>query len=246
MDTIKKRGLNSNEIKLIAIIAMTIDHMTWLLFPGYQKIWWVMLFHIIGRLTAPIMWFFIAEGFHYTRNVKKYIGRLFIFAIISHFAYNFAGGIPFIPTGFFNMTSVMWSLAWAVVLMVIFTTQQLPQWGKIVLIFIICLITFPSDWSTVAAMCPVYLYLNRGDFRKQSLTMLLWTAIYAAVYFIFMDKAYGLLQMCSLLSLPILKQYNGERGKWKGMKWFFYLYYPAHLFVIGIIRVLMGNVRIFP
>lgn len=102
MDTIKKTGLNSNEIKLIAIIAMTIDHVTWLLFPGCQKIWWVMLLHAIGRLTAPIMWFFIAEGFHYTRNVKKYIARLFVFAVISHFAYNFAGGIPFIPNVFFQ------------------------------------------------------------------------------------------------------------------------------------------------
>ena len=127
MDTPNKCGLNSNQIKCIAIIAMTIDHITWLLFPGCQKIWWVMGLHVIGRLTAPIMWFFIAEGFHYTKNVKKYILRLFIFAIISHFAYNFAGGRPFIPNGIFNMTSVMWSLAWSVVLMVIFTTEHFLQ-----------------------------------------------------------------------------------------------------------------------
>lgn len=246
MDTIKKKGLNSNQIKMIAIIAMTIDHVTWLLFPGCQKIWWVMVLHAIGRLTAPIMWFFIAEGFHYTRNVKKYISRLFVFAVISHFAYNFAGGIPFIPNGFFNMTSVMWSLAWSVVLMVIMTTETMPRWIKILLIALICVITFPSDWSTIAAMCPVYLYINRGDFKKQSLTLFIWTAMYAIVYFIFMDKPYGLLQMCTLLSLPVLKLYNGERGSWKGMKWFFYIYYPAHLFVIGFIRVLMGNGSIFP
>ena len=242
----KSRGLSGNQIKVIAIAAMTIDHVTWLLFPGFQKVWWILLLHVIGRLTAPIMWFFIAEGFHYTHNVKKYILRLFVFAVISHFAYDFAGGIPFIPNGFFNMTSVMWSLAWSVVLMIIFTTDRLPQWLKIVLIILICFITFPSDWSTIAAICPVYLYLNRGDFKKQSVSMLIWVAVYAAVYFIFMDKVYGLLQMCALLSLLVLKQYNGERGKWKGMKWFFYLYYPAHLFVIGIIRVLMGTGSIFP
>jgi hypothetical protein len=46
--------------------------------------------------------------------------------------------------------------------------------------------------------------------------------------------------------LLTLKSYNGERGNWKGMKWFFYLYYPAHLFVIGIIRVMLGNGSIFP
>lgn len=246
MEPVQKKGLNSNQIKLIAIIAMTIDHVTWLLFPGFQKIWWVILLHVVGRLTAPIMWFFIAEGFYYTRNVKNYIFRLFAFAFISHFAYNIAGGIPFIPTGMFNMTSVMWSLAWSVVLMVIFTTEQLPQWAKMILMILICVVTFPSDWSTIAAMCPVFLYLNRGDFKKQSFTMLIWTAMYAIVYFLFMDKVYGILQMCTLLSLPILKQYNGERGNWKGMKWLFYIYYPAHLFIIGIIRVLMGIESVFP
>lgn len=71
-----KTGLNSNQIKAIAIAAMTIDHVTWLLFPGYQKTWWIVLLHMIGRVTAPIMWFFLAEGYHYTRNVKKYIERL--------------------------------------------------------------------------------------------------------------------------------------------------------------------------
>jgi hypothetical protein len=246
MDSSEKSGLNSNQIKLIAIAAMTVDHVTWLLFPGCQKIWWVMLLHVIGRLTAPIMWFFIAEGFHHTRNVKKYIARLFVFAVISHFAYNFAGDIPFIPNGIFNMTSVMWSLAWSVVLMVLFTTDRLPKWGKIILMILICLITFPSDWSTIAAVCPVYLYLNRDSFKKQAVAMLIWTAVYAAVYIIFIDNVYGLLQMCTLLSLPVLKQYNGQRGKWKGMKWFFYIYYPAHLFVIGLIRVALGNGGIFP
>ena len=34
--------------------------------------------------TAPIMWFFIAEGYFYTKNLKKYAGRLFFFALISH------------------------------------------------------------------------------------------------------------------------------------------------------------------
>lgn len=124
--------------------------------------------------------------------------------------------------------------------------KRLPQWAKIVLVVLICIITFPADWSTIAAICPVYLYLNRDDFRKQSLTLLVWTAFYAAVYFIFMDRAYGLLQMCTLLSLPILRQYNGERGQWKGMKWFFYIYYPAHLFLIGFVRVMLGNGSIFP
>lgn len=243
----RKKKLNANQIKVIAIIAMTIDHLTWAFFPGTQAVWYVFALHIIGRLTAPIMWFFIAEGCHYTQNMKKYIGRLFLFAVISHFAYDFAFGIPFLPlsTGAFNQTSVMWSLAWAVVLIWICNQEKIPQWVKIVSIVVICLISFPSDWSSIAVMCPFFLYAHRSKFKLQARDIVLWSFIYAAVYFIFLDKLYGVLQMFTFLTIPILAQYNGERGKWKGMKWFFYIYYPAHLFVIGLIRLaLHGNISI--
>ena len=91
------KKLNSNNLKLIAIIAMSIDHIADLLYPGMQNNIVCIIMHIIGRLTAPIMFFFICEGFYYTHDIKKYIERLFIFSIVSHFAYCFAFGINFIP-----------------------------------------------------------------------------------------------------------------------------------------------------
>lgn len=242
-----RKLLNGNQIKLIAIIAMTIDHLAWAIFPGSQAVCYVFALHVVGRLTAPIMWFFIAEGCHYTRNMKKYIGRLFAFAFVSHFAYAFAFGIPFVPlsTGVFNQTSVMWSLTWAAVLIYICSQEHIPQWIKTVSIIVICLISFPSDWSSIAVMCPLFLYTHRNRFKLQAMDIVLWSFVYAAVYFIFLDKLYGVLQMFTFLTIPILSQYNGERGKWKGMKWFFYIYYPAHLIVIGLIRLaLHGSISI--
>lgn len=242
-----KKILNGNQVKLIAIIAMTIDHLTWVLFPGTQAVWYVFLLHIIGRLTAPIMWFFIAEGCHYTHDMGKYIRRLFIFAVISHFAYDFAFGIPFLPlsTGPFNQTSVLWSLAWAAVLIYICRQDQIPQWKKTVSMILICIISFPSDWSTIAVMCPFFLYVHRGHFKLQARDIVLWTFVYALVYFLFLDKLYGVLQMFTALSIPVLAMYNGKRGIWKGMKWFYYLYYPAHLIIIGILRLLLhGDISI--
>ncbi|MBR4766279.1 MAG: conjugal transfer protein TraX, partial [Clostridia bacterium] len=104
----RQKGLNSNALKLIAIAAMTVDHFTWAVFPGTQSVWYVIALHIIGRLTAPIMWFFIAEGCRKTHDIKKYALRMLIFAVVSHFAYCFAFGIPLSVThgGFFNRTSV--------------------------------------------------------------------------------------------------------------------------------------------
>lgn len=60
--TDKEKGLNANQLKLIAITAMTLDHLTWTLFPGYSTKWYVILLHIVGRLTAPIMWFLLQRG----------------------------------------------------------------------------------------------------------------------------------------------------------------------------------------
>ena len=50
------------------------------------------------------------------------------------------------------------------------------------------------------------------------------------------------MQMGVVLSIPVIKLYNGERGKNaavnKFMKWFFYIYYPLHLFIIGLVQLL--------
>jgi hypothetical protein len=70
------KRLNSNSLKLIAIIAMTIDHIADLLYPGMPNNIIPNICHIIGRLTAPIMFFFICEGYFYTKDVKKYINEL--------------------------------------------------------------------------------------------------------------------------------------------------------------------------
>ena len=69
-------GLSANQLKTIAILAMTLDHLAWTLFPGYSTEWFVILLHIIGRITAPVMWFFVAEGYYHTRNIHNYMKRI--------------------------------------------------------------------------------------------------------------------------------------------------------------------------
>lgn len=234
-----KKGWNGNQLKLIAIIAMTIDHLAWTLAPGYSTEWWVLLCHLAGRLTAPIMWFFIVEGWHYTHDVRKYMLRLFLLALVSHFAYNFCFGIPMLPFregSFFNQTSVAWSLAWGLVLLRIHSNEKTASWLKFALTILICVISFPSDWSCVASMAILYMGVSRGDFKKQMVWMMVWSAVYALVYFLFLDRLYGLLQLGTCLTIPLLRCYNGRRGRWKGMGKLFYVYYPLHLALLGLLR----------
>lgn len=242
-----KRIFNGNQLKLIALTAMTVDHVVSVVYPNYPMDWWILLCHIIGRLAAPIFWFFIAEGYHYTHDRKRYAARLFLFAVVSHFAYNFAFGIPFLPfqTTVFNQTSVLWPLFWGVIALGINDSEKLKQWQKIVLVCVISVITFCSDWSCIAVLAILEIGSNRGDFKKQMRGMMKWVVWYAAVYVIFVNPVYGIIQLCTALTIPLLRMYNGERGGWKGMKWFFYVYYVLHLVICGLIRLaLHGNIGV--
>ena len=241
-----KRGLTGNALKLIAIAAMTLDHALWIAFPGYQTMWWLLALHAIGRITAPIMWFFIAEGYTHTHNFKKYAGRLLLFALISHFAYCFAFGISFLPfvKTVFNQTSVIWALFWGLMMIRLFDSEC-RTWLKFLLMLPILAISFPSDWSCIVTVAILYLWAKRESFAKRMVWMMIWVAAYAVIYFLFIDRVYGVLQLCTALSIPLLSLYNGQRGSWKGMKWFFYLYYPAHLVLVGVLRLLiLGNVGV--
>lgn len=192
------------------------------------------------------MCYFIAEGYYYTKDVNKYTKRLFTFAIISHIPYMFASMnfvdwksfIPFYYGSILNQTSVMWSLAWGLVMLRVANSEKIKSnIAKVLLIILICLISFPSDWSCVASLCILSIGTNRGNLKKQIIWMMFYVSIYSAVYFFAFDKVYGLIQMAVVLSIPIIMMYNGKRGNNNKinniMKWLFYLYYPLHLIIIG-------------
>ena len=248
---ISNKPLNSNALKLIAIFAMTLDHVAWMLFPEYSTELLPLLLHLVGRITCPIMCYFVAEGYYHTKNLNKYTFRLFLFAAISHLPYMFASFsfegwksfIPFLTGDLLNQTSVMWSLAWGLVMLRVANSKKIKAFGKVILTVLICLVSFPADWSCIAALCVLAFGTNRGRFSKQMVWMVFYVALYSAVYFFALDKVYGLLQMAVVLSVPLLSLYNGTRGKSKRinkvMKWVVYIYYPLHLTLIGIIALML-------
>lgn len=230
-----KKTLDSNAIKLVAIAAMTVDHVAWWLFPGYPRAVLPLAMHIIGRLTCPIMCYFVAEGYHHTRDIRKYTARMFLFAVISHFAYVFASAdfagwrsfIPFSSGSVLNQTSVMWSLAWGLVMLRVVHDRRLRPAVQVALILLICLVSFPADWSCIAALCIMAFGTNRGKLKTQALWMMFYVALYAVVYALALDWVYGLVQLAVVLAVPVLALYNGQRGPSPRphavMKWLFYL-----------------------
>ena len=82
-------GLNGNQLKILALIAMTIDHIGCYLYPTHE---WM---RIVGRLAFPIFAYMIAEGARYTKNRKKYLGMMFGLGVICQIVYYFAMGSLF-------------------------------------------------------------------------------------------------------------------------------------------------------
>ena len=93
-NTSRPRGFSGNTLKLIAIAAMFIDHVAWAFVPTESPLALVM--HLIGRTTAPIMCFFVAEGYYHTHDLRRYMLRLGGFALLSYvpFLVFEAGGMP--------------------------------------------------------------------------------------------------------------------------------------------------------
>ena len=72
-----KTNLDTNFLKLIAILCMVVDHVGTVFFPGYSAFRWV------GRLAFPIFCYCLTVGLMYTHDIRRYLGRLAIFAVIS-------------------------------------------------------------------------------------------------------------------------------------------------------------------
>ncbi len=238
---VSPKGLSGNALKIIAIIAMTIDHVTWILFPGYPAELIPIALHVIGRITAPIMMYFVSEGYHYTRSRKKYLGRLLLFAAISHIPYAMFSGadfdfIPGIPT-----TSVIWPFAMGVLALMIDKgdiLRNINRWQRVALTWICLVLALPSNWSMPAALAIFFMGHHRGDFKRQMLDMAGTLAVYAAIFGFLFSPAYGLIHVGIIIPILLLTRYNGMRGSigGKAMKWIFYIYYPVHLLILGIIR----------
>ena len=83
------KKLNAFHLKIIAIIAMTINHLGQNLAPKFNPLWWEFTYQFIGKLTFPIMAYLLIEGYRHTKRFKNYVLRLALFAVISILPYHY-------------------------------------------------------------------------------------------------------------------------------------------------------------
>lgn len=227
--------MNRNIIKYIAIITMIIDHIAAFFVPFSSPIYPLM--RIIGRFTAPTICYFLVEGYKFTKSKKKYALRLFFMGIISQ--------IPFalvqyntILVADFNMILCLF------ICFIILCVQDNinNKHLKLIIIFTLIILSQKCDWGLLAPLFVLGFYKFKNNKNKQTICfsiILLTFVTYSVSYAIIHNfSIYGkILQLGMLLFIPVLYLYNGKSGKKNAFnKWFFYIIYPLHLFVIWIFK----------
>lgn len=227
--SLNKFGLSGNALKLIALVAMTIDHIGVSIFPD------IPIFRIIGRLAFPIFAYMIAEGCTYTRSKIRYLASIGTVALLCQTVYFWFCGSLYqcIFVTFFLSVVMVYAtdnlinkkdgfsaiIAIITLALILIVTNVLPN--------LLSNTDFAVDYGIFGVMVPVLVYVAPGKIPK------LFALI---VGLVFLSYASGYIQWYSLLSVVPLLFYNGQRGM-MNTKWLFYVYYPVHLVLIWCISM---------
>ncbi len=236
-----KLSLNSNQLKLIAIILMAFDHYVAVLHTNNAEI--ATLLRIPGRIVAPIMCFFIAEGYYKTSNIKKYILRLLIFTIVSQLPY-----VLYFKYGLFEKMNIFYELMLGLICLTTIKTKKLDVFIKTIIVLFSLLFSLWSDYGITVILWILSFGLlhNKKLYQFIAFTLVSLITMVLPIYFQFgFDINNRLLltvyisQLCILLSIPFLYLYNGERGKKsKTISLLFYFFYPIHLMILYLFTLI--------
>ncbi|WP_342434870.1 TraX family protein [Paenibacillus sp. FSL H7-0442] len=235
------KGIDATSLKLIAVLAMLIDHIGGLFFADFLG------FQVVGRITLPIMAFFVAEGYIHTRSFKKYTIRLALTGLASVVPY----GLVF--KDWYTSGNIMLTLLMGLLAIWFYDNTTNPVL-KYLAISALCVVSFLGDWSVIGVLLVLAFYVA----RKQQKIYNGWIIAIIALMFIFgviiiwaVPDSLSIMGISAstmneylypfaiggacIFALPLLSRYNGERGK--GSRTFFYLFYPLHLLALYLLKL---------
>lgn len=230
--------MTSFALKIIAVVSMVLDHISYPIYGGFSFL------NLLGRIAFPIFAFQISEGFVHTKNVKKYMIRLGLFAIISQ--------IPFqlFHNKFVNPNSmtlnVFFTLLFGLIAIWIYDClKKLFEKNKyhldvIIGIFVTCLIGYlakklDTDYGFWGVVLVFAFYL----FKENKLAMIISYITLCIIKYGYRLIVYGfntptlLLGIFTTLTIILISSYNGKQGK--KIKYLLYFFYPVHLLLLYLI-----------
>lgn len=225
--------LNGTHLKIMAMISMLIDHFgAFILFPWIQRqnflndmTFWENLYvtsRAIGRLAFPLFCFLLVEGAYHTRDIKKYLLRLGIFALISEIPFNLAKGIEWWDYQYQNVFFTLFLGLLAIALIERFDHIILKIASVAAAAYLSYLLK--TDYDIIGILLIVMLYVFRNYRFLQSL---------AGGMFYLDYNYYG------APAFLLTYFYNGQRGRLNSK--LYYWFYPAHLLLFAGIRYLISQ-----
>lgn len=211
--------IDRSVLKWIAVLTMVIDHVGAILFP--DQIW----MRVIGRVAFPVYAYCLAEGFRYTSDYRRYLGRLALFAILSEIPFDLAFyGVPFS----FAHQNVFFTLTLGLILLWVLERcrEQLLLCAGAFAVLCFLAQALHMDYGAGGLLMVFAFYLARQGTSP-------WIG-WGIFVFINLFGYAGGVQWAAILALLPIGLYSGKAGKRKQR--FFYWIYPLHLLLLWIIE----------
>jgi len=236
----------SMSLHIIAMVCMLCDHLWGTIVPGNE---WLTC---IGRISFPIFAFMIVEGYFRTGNLKKYVGRLLLFAVLSELPFNLAiGGRWFYPIH----QNVLWSFLISIGLIHMnekarhsgkLLRRILAAVGSIVLAYVVGLITMVDFYHAgILTVLAFYFFRQRKWWSYVGqLICLAYINLEVLGGLVYEFQLFGQTftfaqQGFALFALIFIWLYRGNKGYHsKLLQYCNYAFYPAHLLILGLIRMI--------
>jgi len=213
-----KFGINTFTLKMIAIAAMLVDHVGAVLLPQY------MILRVIGRIAYPIFAYTLVEGFLHTHDVRKYMMRMGILALLSEVPFDLAFfGVPLE----FGHQNVFFTLFLGLLMLHLMLKAPTKLSGFLCVLAILLLSDFlRTDYSSMGLLIILWFY----RFRDHKMIKILGIIVINVFLM-------GYIQMYAVFAFIPITLHNGRQGpKWKG---FFYGFYPVHLLVLYLVNMIL-------
>ena len=229
--------MSRDSIKMVAMLTMLINHIANVFLPAGQPLTNLCL--CIGYFTAVTMCFFLVEGYGCTRSKRRYAGRLLGFAVLAQLPYQLAfpaNGIA----GFVQFNMLFTLLLCFLVLLVQEKIRDRVLRG-VCIVLLICASLF-CDWALLAPVFTLLFAWAGGNRTRQKAAFGAAALLYGGMAGLGSGQvweAVGCAVPILVSAFVILYLYNGRRAAHGRTfyKWFFYAFYPAHLLVLGLLRL---------
>ena len=242
-------GISGFTLKMIAVVTMLIDHTAASILErmavsideeGFyvvtnEELYSIyMVMRIIGRMAFPIYCFLLVEGFVHTKNVKKYVLRLFVFALISELPFDMALFNSFWNVEYNNVFFTLF-IGLATIAGLDYMERYVKSGKLLRILIMLCVVgagmlvadILRTDYGMAGIATIVTMYLLRNK-KNVSFTVGVLVLTFLA----------GILEAAALLMTIPVYFYNGTRGR--QMKYFFYAFYPVHLLILAGICAILG------